>query len=77
MQPILGIHNPKNIHDTMGWKLNFQLLHQIFYSSCQTAQKPWTDINMKKENERNQQKKKKRNGNVLRHYLCTSLSLVI
>jgi hypothetical protein len=30
-----------------------------------------------KINERNQQKKHQKNGNVLRHYLCTSFSPVI
>jgi hypothetical protein len=54
MQPIPGIHNPKNIHDTMGWKPNFQLPHQIFCNSCQNTQKPWTYINIGKN--KNQQK---------------------
>ncbi len=30
LEPILRIHNPKNIRDTMGWKPNFQLLHKFF-----------------------------------------------
>jgi hypothetical protein len=44
----------------MGWKPSFQLPHQIFCSFCQTTQKPWTYINMKKTNERNQQKEKEK-----------------
>jgi hypothetical protein len=40
----------------MGLKPNFQHLHQMFCSSYQTTQKPWTYINKKKTNERNQQK---------------------
>jgi hypothetical protein len=44
----------------MGLKLNFQPPHQKICSSYPTIQKPWTYINMKETNERNQQKKTQR-----------------
>jgi hypothetical protein len=47
----MTIHNPKNIHDTMGWKLNFEFLNQKISNPCQTTHKSCSCMNVKKQNQ--------------------------
>ncbi len=42
IHPVLGIHKPKSMHDTMGWKPNFKLSNQSFSSTLLKQIEPWT-----------------------------------
>lgn len=56
---MVGIHNPKNIHDNMHWKPGFQLSNQSLSNPCHNKQK-FMDTHQGENSKTGKRKRKKK-----------------
>ncbi len=56
---MVGMHNPKNIHDNMHWKPSFQLSNQSLSNPCHNKQK-FMDMHQGENSETGKRKRKKK-----------------